>query len=234
LFLSILEDIVVSQAAIKILLVEDNEIVRLAQVLTLQQFPSLDFCDYAADGLTAVRKAQDIKPQVILMDIGLPGIDGIEATARIKAVQPECQIVIITTQTSDSTIFDALAAGADAFCHKDITGEQLVNVIHLVANGAVWLDPRVAERVLRHCLVDSTSVDSTSRFNFGVDQKFVISPLENEALAYMSQGVSLGHSLGSTIEKGQHLLKKEMLAQAQMLRKLFSRMVKRSKSICDC
>lgn len=223
-----------SQAAIKILIVEDNEIVRLAQVITLQQFSSLDFCDYAADGLTAVRKAQELKPQVILMDIGLPGIDGIEATVRIKAVQPECQILIVTSQTCDDAIFDALAAGADAFCHKDIAGEQLVKVIHLVANGAIWLEPRVAARVLSHCSVDSkTTEEPTSLFNFGVDEKFVISPLEHEALYCMSLGQSCGQNLGSSIEKGQHFPQKEMLAQSQMLRKLFSRMIKRSKSICD-
>ena len=227
---SILEDIFVSQAAIRILLVEDNEIVRLGQVLTLQQFSSLDFCDFAVDGLTAVRKAQDLKPQVILMDIGLPGIDGIEATALIKAVQPECRILIITTQTSDGAIFDALAAGADAFCHKEIAGEQLANVIHLVASGAVWLDPKVAVRVLRRCLVDSVSAEEqTCRFNFCGDEKFAITPLEYEALSSMS----LGQSCGSFLKKGQHMLQKEIMAQSQMLRKLFSRIGKRSRSICD-
>lgn len=219
-----------SKAAIKILLVEDNEIVRMGQVLSLQRFSSLDCCDFAADGLTAVRKAQDIKPQVVLMDIGLPVMDGVEATALIKAVQPECRILIITSHTGDGAIFDALAAGADGFCHKNIDGEQLAKVIHLVASGVVWLDPRAAVSMLRHCLVDSqVAEEQTSRFDFGANEKFSITPLEHQALSYQS----LGQACSNYIVNGQHPLQEQMLDQSKVLRRLFLRIGKRSKSICD-
>lgn len=225
-----LEGLVVSKTAIKILLVEDNEIVRLGQVLNLQQFSSLDCCDFAADGLTAVRKAQDLKPQVVLMDIGLPSMDGVEATAQIKAVQPECRILIITSHTSDGAIFDALAAGADGFCHKNIDGEQLAKVIHLVASGVVWLDPRAAVSLLRRCLVDSRLADEqTSHFDFCANQKFSITPLEYEALSYQS----LGQRCSNFLVNGQHPLQEQMLDQSRILRKLFLRIGKRNKSICD-
>lgn len=224
MFLSTLEEIVVPKPAIRILLVEDNDIVRMAQTLTLQEFSSLALCDYAVDGLTAVQKAKSIRPQVILMDIGLPGIDGIEATALIKAEQPECRIVIVTTHNSEQAIFASLAAGADAFCLKDIAGEKLAEVIQLVADGAVWLDPRVAATVLSHCIVDSNSdQESASCFDFGVDGKFVTTPLEYGALYHQSRG--------SHIDNGQPLLQEA--GHSQMLRRLFSRMVKRRKSACD-
>lgn len=222
-----LKDIDVPKEAIRILLVEDNEIVRLAQELMLKDIPGLMVCDYAADGLTAVAKAQELRPEVILMDIGLPGIDGIEAAALIKAAEPECRILFFTSQTSEQTIFAALAVGADAFCHKDMSGEKLADVIHDVFNGIVWLDPRVAATVLRHCFVDSAANEEKGNsFSFGGDAMFTITALENEALYYQS--------CDSAIEKGQHLLQEEMLAQSQILRKLFSRIVKRSKSACDC
>ena len=173
--------------AIRILLVEDNEIVRLAQELTIKNIPDLVLCDYAADGLTAVAKAQELRPEVILMDIGLSGIDGIEAAALIKAAEPGCRILFFTSQTSEQTIFEALAVGADAFSHNEEKGNS---------------------------------------FSFGGGAKFAITVRENEALYYLS--------CEAAIEKGQHLLHDEMLAHSQILRKLFSRIVKRSKSACDC
>jgi len=231
-----LKDIDVPKEAIRILLVEDNEIVRLAQELTLKDIPDLVLCDYAADGLTAVAKAQELRPEVILMDIGLPGTDGIEAAALIKAAEPGCRILFVTSQTSEQTIFAALAVGADAFCHKDISGEKLADVIRHVFNGMVWLDPRVAATVLRHCLVDSAlneekeekeeKDEKVNSFSFGGAAKFAITALENEALYYQS--------CDSAIGKGQHLLQEEMLAHSQNLRQLFSRIVKHSKSACDC
>lgn len=224
---SSLEDIDVPKEAIRILLVEDNEIVRLALELTLKDIPDLLLCDFAADGLTAVEKAQELRPEVILMDIGLPGIDGIEAAALIKAAEPGCRILFFTSQTSEQTIFAALAVGADAFCHKDISGEKLADVIRHVFDGMVWLDPRVAATVLRHCLVDSGANEEKGNFfSLGNDAKFAITARENEALYYQSCDTAIG--------KGQHLLREEMLAHSQVLRKLFSRIVKRSKSACDC
>jgi DNA-binding NarL/FixJ family response regulator len=217
----------VPKEAIRILLVEDNEIVRLAQELTIKNIPDLVLCDYAADGLTAVAKAQELRPEVILMDIGLSGIDGIEAAALIKAAEPGCRILFFTSQTSEQTIFEALAVGADAFSHKDISGEKLGAVIHHVFNGIVWLDPRVAATVSRHCFVDSAANEEKGNsFSFGGGAKFAITVRENEALYYLS--------CEAAIEKGQHLLHDEMLAHSQILRKLFSRIVKRSKSACDC
>lgn len=199
----------------------------MAQELTLRDIPDLLLCDHADDGLTAVAKAQELRPEVILMDIGLPGIDGIEAAALIKAAEPGCRILFCTSQTSEQTIFAALAVGADAFCHKDISGQELADVIHHVFNGMVWLDPRVAATVLRHCFVDSAANEERGdSFSFGGDAKFAITALEKEALYNLS--------CDSAIEKGQHLLQEEMLANSQFLRKLFSRIVKRSKSACDC
>lgn len=213
--------------AIRILLVEDNEIVRLAQELALKDFPDLMLCDYAADGSTAVAKAQELRPEVILMDIGLPGIDGIEAAALIKAAEPGCRILFLTSQTSEQTIFAALAVGADAFCHKDVSGEKLADAIRHVFNGIVWLDPKVAATVLRHCFVDPVAHEEKGNsFSFGDDAKFAITALENEALYYQTCDRAIG--------KGQPFLQEEMLAHSQILRQLFSRIVKRSKSVCDC
>lgn len=215
-----------SQAAVRVLLVEDNQIVRLAQELNLNQFSDLALCGYAADGLTAVAKAQEIRPQVVIMDIGLPGIDGIEATVLIKAAQPECKVVFVTTETNAPTIFAALAAGADAFCQKDISGPKLAEVIKLVINGTVWLDPRAAIAVLHYCAIDhGCPNENQSPFDFASDAKFAISAIEHDALYYQSGGASVANR--------RQLSEDEMLAHSQVLRRLLSRIVKRS-GACDC
>lgn len=228
-------------ATVRILLVEDNDIVRLAQTHALQQFPDIVLSDHAVDGLSAVRKAAEARPEVILMDIGLPGIDGIEATTLIKDGQPECGILVITSESADQAIFHALAAGADAFCRKDIAADMLVKVIQLVAKGAVWLDPSVATRILAHCLVDSRAADELAIFNFGEDEKFAISVAEYEALNSFRENRFSGDSsnvngsnLNPYIGKDQHLLQEEMLVQSLILRKLFSRIAKRRQVKCDC
>ncbi len=225
-----------SPAAVRVLLVEDNDLVRLAQTHVLQQFPDIVLSDHAVDGLSAVRKASEVRPEVILMDIGLPGIDGIEATTLIKDGQPQCGILVITSESADQAIFDALAAGADAFCRKDIAGDMLARVIQLVASGAVWLDPSVATRILAYCLVDSRAADELAVFTFGRDEKFTISVAEYEAVNSFRENRFSGNSSNSKsyIEKDQHLLQEEMLVQSLILRKLFSRIAKRRQVKCDC
>ncbi|HNB23299.1 MAG TPA: response regulator transcription factor, partial [Candidatus Melainabacteria bacterium] len=132
---------------ISVLVVEDQEVLRLGLNLTLQYMRNVQIVGVASDGPSAVQKALELKPQVILMDIGLPGFDGIEATRRIKA-QMNTRIMILTSHEEDKSIFSALAAGADGYCLKDISTAKLNTAINSVASGAAWLDDEIARRVL--------------------------------------------------------------------------------------
>lgn len=136
---------------ISILIAEDHEITRVGLKLTLEQLPGLKVIDEAEDGSTAVQKAIELKPEVVLMDIGLPLLDGIEATQKIKERCPGTRVIMLTSHDNDQDIFASLAAGADGYCLKEITSSQLSMAIHTVAEGAAWLDPGVASRVLRSC-----------------------------------------------------------------------------------
>jgi DNA-binding NarL/FixJ family response regulator len=135
--------------AINIFIVEDYEITRVGLRLTLGHIPDFKIIGEATDGQSAVEKVAELKPHVVLMDIGLPIMDGIDATMKIKAERPETRVVILTSHHSDQDIFAALGAGADGYCLKEASSNQLVSAIRAVAEGAAWLDAGIAQRVLK-------------------------------------------------------------------------------------
>lgn len=143
----------------------------------------------ASDGVTATRLVLERKPDVVLMDIGLPEMDGIEATQVIKTAMPHLRVIMLTSKDNEQDVFAALAAGADAYCMKGIPPETLATVIHSIRDGAAWLDPAIARIVLgrfRGVLPHSESLAPQ-------DKKPVDSPLterEMEVLSLIVEGLS--------------------------------------------
>lgn len=136
---------------IDILIAEDHEITRVGLRLTLEHIEGFRVVGEASDGKVAVEKALSLKPHIVLMDIGLPLMDGIDATCKIKEAQPATRVIMLTSHDNDRDIFAALGAGADGYCLKEVSESQLVMAIKAVADGVAWLDPGVASRVLRAC-----------------------------------------------------------------------------------
>lgn len=134
---------------VRVIIVEDHEITRVGLRLTLEQTPDVEVIGEAADGKEAVALTMDMKPQVVLMDIGLPLVDGIQATGEIKKALPQTRIIMLTSHDNDRDVFAALGAGADGYCLKETATSQLALAIRTVAEGAAWLDPGIASRVLR-------------------------------------------------------------------------------------
>lgn len=137
------------QKHIAIMLVEDHLITRMGLRFALEQVSDLQVVAEADDGNNAVTTALQVKPNVILMDIGLPGINGIDAAQQIKSKEPSIRIVMLTSHNLDEDILAALAANCDGYCLKDVAADQLVNAIRTVNNGGIWLDPSIAKRVIR-------------------------------------------------------------------------------------
>lgn len=135
--------------SVSVFLAEDHLISRMGLKMLIEQSDNFKVVGEAEDGETAVAKVIETKPHVVMMDLGLPIIDGVEATSRIKAVLPNTKVLIFTTAEDDSSIFAALKAGADGYCLKTISAELLAVAIHSVLNGAAWLDPGIANKVLR-------------------------------------------------------------------------------------
>lgn len=132
---------------INVLLVEDHELYRMGLSMLLSKADGINLAAEAADGSEGIKKAREVSPDVILMDIGLPNIDGIEATARIKEFLPEVKVLIFTSRDSEQDIFESFKAGADGYIMKGATPEQTINAIKAVNEGVGWIDPAIAKVV---------------------------------------------------------------------------------------
>jgi NarL family two-component system response regulator LiaR len=134
---------------IDIFIAEDYEITRVGLRLTLRHIAGFNIVGEAENGKTAVEEVIRLRPNVVLMDIGLPILDGIAATKQIKTAAPETRVIMLTSHDNDQDIFAALTAGADGYCLKEASSTQLVNAIRAVAEGVAWLDAGIASRVLK-------------------------------------------------------------------------------------
>lgn len=128
---------------VKILIVEDHKLMRVGLKSLFEEFPEINIIGEAQSGKDALEMIKISKPDVVLMDIGLPDMSGIEATKKILSQFEDVKVIMLTSHISEQEILDSLAAGANAYVMKDINTEILVMVIKTVKEGALWLDPKV-------------------------------------------------------------------------------------------
>jgi two-component system, NarL family, response regulator LiaR len=172
-----------SEDSVKILIVEDQEIARVGLRVTLEQISGLEIIGEAADGQSGVRQTLSLRPHIVLMDVGMPVMDGIDATREIKKVMPEVKIMMFTTHDSDQDVFAAIGAGADGYCMKSIGKQQLATAIRAVVDGVAWLDPAIANRVLK------ASVEGLAPAA-GLRKGSMLSDRETEVLELLVEGLS--------------------------------------------
>ncbi|AFU98359.1 response regulator [Simiduia agarivorans] len=135
---------------LKVMVVDDQALVRRGFAMVLGHEADIDVVAEAADGLEAIAAAEQLQPDIILMDIRMPGLDGLEATARIVAAD-NCtsRVIILTTFDPDEYVYRALRAGASGFVLKDIPPEQLVAAVRTVAEGGAMLSPAITQRLIQ-------------------------------------------------------------------------------------
>jgi DNA-binding NarL/FixJ family response regulator len=131
-----------------VLVVDDQSLIREGLSIILDAQPDIQVVGQAADGQEAIGLAQSLQPDVILMDIKMPRMDGIAATRQIKERHPDIQILILTTYSEDELVFDGVRAGASGYLLKDITRSKLAAAVRGVARGEAQVDPAVAAKVL--------------------------------------------------------------------------------------
>jgi DNA-binding NarL/FixJ family response regulator len=134
--------------SIRVLVADDQSMVRAGFRMLLAGEPDIEVVAEASNGLEAVDKAARFSPTVILMDIRMPELDGLEATRRILAADPAARVLILTTFDLDEYVYEALRAGASGFVLKDEPPEQLLAAIRIVAGGEALLSPAVTKRVI--------------------------------------------------------------------------------------
>jgi DNA-binding NarL/FixJ family response regulator len=133
---------------IRVLLVDDQALLRMGFRLILETEPDIEVAGEAADGATGVAMASALLPDVVLMDVRMPGMDGIAATAAITAAGPDCKVIILTTFDLDEYVFAGLKAGASGFLLKDAPPADLITAIRSVASGDAVLAPAATRRLI--------------------------------------------------------------------------------------
>jgi DNA-binding NarL/FixJ family response regulator len=132
-----------------VLLADDQDIIRTGLTIILNHQVDIEVVGQAADGVEAVESAKKLQPDVILMDIKMPRLNGIQATRQIMAALPKTQIIILTTYDTDDWVFDGIRAGAIGYLLKDTSGDNLADAVRGAMRGESQMDPTVARKVLR-------------------------------------------------------------------------------------
>ena len=136
-------------AKIRVLLADDQDIIRTGLTIILNHQADIEVIGQAADGAEAIDLAKKLQPDVILMDIKMPQLNGIQATRQIVTALPKTQIIILTTYDTDDGVFDGIRAGAIGYLLKDTSGDNLAEAVRGALRGESQIDPTVARKVLR-------------------------------------------------------------------------------------
>lgn len=173
---------------IKVVIVEDFKLTRVGLRCALNANPDLDVVAEAEDAVDGLKKIEKFKPDVVLMDIGLPEMNGIEAIIKLRETSKDIKIIALTSHDREEEVRAALSSGANAYCLKDIEPEKLASVIKDVNEGACWIDPVVAPIAL-HCIpkVDDPAVVGENSVNH---TKIPLTERESEVLKHLVSGKS--------------------------------------------
>jgi NarL family two-component system response regulator LiaR len=163
---------------ITVLIVDDHAVVRQGLRTFLESEGDIEVVGEASDGAEAVEKVQELVPDVVLMDLVMPGMDGIAATRRISEISPATRVLVLTSFGEDDKVFPSVKAGATGYLLKDATAEQLGSAIRSVASGVFSLDPQVASKVLDEFSSPQAEVASATR----------LTPREVEVLGLVAKG----------------------------------------------
>lgn len=137
-----------SENEITVLVVDDDSLLRIGLVTLLENEAGWNVVGQAGDGEAACQLALRLKPRVVVMDLHMPGMNGIAATRRIKNELPNTKVVIVSASDDIEDIAEAMAAGMDGYCLKSTNGRGLLRAIRTVVSGNAWVDPELAEKVL--------------------------------------------------------------------------------------
>jgi DNA-binding NarL/FixJ family response regulator len=170
---------------IRVALIEDHDLTRTALRTTLQDHPDLEWVGEASNGKEGIELLQKMQPEVAIVDIGLPDIDGIELTKQLKAEEYPGKILILTLHDSEDDVLTAFLSGADAYCMKTSSIESLLEAIKATYEGNSWIDPSIAKIVLSQVNQGYISSGSTKKKN-----RFDITERELEVLKLIVEGCS--------------------------------------------
>jgi two-component system, NarL family, response regulator NreC len=168
---------------VRVLLADDHKLIRAGLVLVVQQQPDLSVIGEADDGRQAVQLVESLKPDVVVMDIGMPNLNGIEAARQITASRPDTAVVILSMHADEGYVLRALKAGARAYLLKDSATTDLVQAIRAVVEGKSFFSPAVSKVLLQDYM-------RKLRRSGAEDSYDLLSPREREVLQLVAEGKS--------------------------------------------
>jgi DNA-binding NarL/FixJ family response regulator len=172
--------------SVRILVADDHQVVRSGFAALLDTQPDFTVLGTAADGAEAVRLSRELRPDVVLMDVRMPGTNGIEATRQLADIgEPGPRVIILTTFDLDEYVFDALRAGASGFLLKDVTAERLFDAVRVVAAGEALLAPAITRRLIGEFARLRPQRTGTAAAALGE-----LTARETEVLRLLAQGLS--------------------------------------------
>jgi DNA-binding NarL/FixJ family response regulator len=171
--------------AVRIVVADDHQVVRMGYAALLDTQPDFTVVGTACDGADAVRICGELTPDVVLMDVRMPGMDGIEATRRLVSAGAGPRVLILTTFDLDDYVYDALRAGASGFLLKDVTAEHLFDAVRVVAAGEALLAPTVTRRLISEFTRLRPEADTPPAAAIST-----LTPRETEVLRLVAEGLS--------------------------------------------
>lgn len=189
---------------IKLMLVDDHDVVRTGLRSFLETQPGFEVIAEARNGLQALEKAREVKPDIVLMDITMPDMDGIEATQQLKNLYPDCQILVLTVHADKQYFMKMLSVGASGYLTKQAAADELVAAIQAVAAGYVYLQPALARWLLEDyqqlakTVTPPESGEASGKVKDAVTLD-ILSKRERQVLELVAEGLN-NHDIGKKLE----------------------------------
>ncbi len=170
----------------KVLIVEDHALIRFGLKTAFESKNFIDEIYEAASAEEAIELVKTNHIDAVIMDLGLPNMNGIEATKEIKNINKDIKIIILTSHSSEQEVLDSIKAGASAYCSKDINPDRLADTISSVIEGAVWFDPKISNVVLK------ALSENKQKQTLNIDDNYNLTDREKEVLEYICEGLNNG------------------------------------------